>query len=940
MLEDSAVKLLLSDNHQSESRDIPEAIEVIDITQKSLYLNCSKDINPHIGTGTNLVYLVYTSGSTGRPKGVMLEHKNLVNLIKYDLNDTTIDCSKILQFHTIGFDASFHEIACVLLSGGELYLIDKELMTDVSDLFALVEKNKINTLFFPMSFLNMIFNEEHYVDIFPGCVEHIQTAGEQVVINNRFKRFLQENNVHLHNHYGPSETHVVTALTVEPRGEIPDLPSIGKPVLNTTIYILNKGGQIQPLGVPGELYIGGVQVGRGYLNRPELTAEKFLPVFNRSYKSYRSYISKKLYRTGDLARWLADGNIEFLGRIDTQLKIRGFRVEPGEIESQLMEIHYIKEVAVVGARDKKDEKILCAYLVSDKEINTDTLRSEISEIFPDYMIPAYFIQIDKMPLTPSGKVDRRALPEPELKQGGNYSEPTSEIEKKLAAIWSEVLGRDVLPGALRIGIDDNFFNLGGHSLTATLMTSKIHKEFNVKISLAEIFKTPYIRELAKYIEGAEKEDYSPIGPAEEKEYYDPSFHQKRLWIIYKLDKKNISYHMPVRLQLDHELDEEAVKKTLYRIIARHESLRTCFKEKDGIPYQLIESTASVEIPYRVIDISSMEPQEKGKKRERIFKEVGETSFDFSRAPLFRAAAIKLDETHYDLLFTMHHIISDGWSMEILEREFTQLYDGYRFGKEVKSMPLPLQYKDFTEWQNNRINDPGFKKEAFHFWQQKLAEGVPALQLPVDFNKNRNDSTGAAYIYQVPGEIKNKLKKLAETNNTSLSVVMFVIYNILLAHISNQEDIVCSLISAGRDHLSLHHIVGYFTNSILVKIHVDPDEDFDDLLHRVHNDVLKTLQYQAYPLELVLDEMNMSFPDITVSFNMLNIPGSSFDKEMNIHDSYHLEKLQGVKFDLEVFVTEYKNHIGLQWDYRKSIFKPGTIESIAHLYLKLLEELSG
>ena len=255
------------------------------------------------------------------------------------------------------------------------------------------------------------------------------------------------------------------------------------------------------------------------------------------------------------------------------------------------------------------------------------------------------------------------------------------------------------------------------------------------------------------------------------------------------------------------------------------------------------------------------------------------------------------------------------------------------------MPLPLQYKDFTEWQNSRINDPGFKQEAFHFWQQKLGEGVPTLQLPVDFNKNKSDSTGVVYMQQVPKEIKAKLKKLAEANNTTLSMVLFTIYNILLAHISNQEDILCSLISADRDHVSQHHIVGYFTHSLLVKTRVNPEEDFDDLLHRVHTDVMQTIRFQNYPLELVLDELGISYPDVRAAFNMLNIPGSAAGAGMNIYDSHHQDKPQGVKFDLEVFVIESHRSIGLQWHYRKALFNPGTIESIAHLYLELLDELS-
>ncbi|MCU0289540.1 MAG: AMP-binding protein, partial [Acidobacteria bacterium] len=373
---------------------------------------------PAVNHPRDLLYLIYTSGSTGMPKGVMVEHRNLVNLFKFQFKYTNMDCSRILQFATISFDASFHEIFSAFLSGGRLFLVDKDTRADIPGLLGLIERNRIRTVFMPISFLEVIFKDDEYIKLVPGSLRHIQTAGEQVVIGAHFKDFLKSRKVFLHNHYGPSETHVVTVLTIAPGEDIVEFPTIGKPVMNTGIYIVDKWGNLMPVGVPGELLISGVQVGRGYLNRPELTAERFdqdlWDVFDdqdergvlRMYFQHSAFdISRiqhsNLYHTGDLARFLPDGNIEFLGRIDHQVKIRGFRVEPGEIESRLAGYPGIKQAVVLVREEGGRDRYICAYIVSVREIGAAELRDYLLKELPDYMVPSYFVQLEKMPLTVS-----------------------------------------------------------------------------------------------------------------------------------------------------------------------------------------------------------------------------------------------------------------------------------------------------------------------------------------------------------------------------------------------------------------------------------------------------------------------------------------------------------------------------------------------------------
>jgi len=489
MLKDSASKILVTT--KDLSKKIAFANEIIFLADAINRAPTPPHLRLSSAPATSLAYVIYTSGSTGKPKGVLLEHINLVNLLIWNFTHSDMDFSSVLQFATICFDASFHEIFAALLSAGKLCLIHERTRTDIPGLFNVIRNYMIRTLFLPMAVLKIIFTEEDYIKTFPACVGHIQTAGEQVVINDRLRNFLKENKVVLHNHYGPSETHVVTAFTLAP-GDIPALPPIGKPVSNTTIYILDRWDNIQPVGVPGELYIGGIQVGRGYLNRPELTAERFRAPLNRSYKSYMSYI---LYRTGDLARWRPEGNIDFLGRVDFQVKIRGIRIEPGEIENRLLMKEEINNVVVLVKETPAGDKYLCAYIVSDSELKTPELKAYLSTDLPDYMIPSYFIRVERIPLTPNGKIDRNSLPNPELKANETYTAPRNRVEELLEDIWCQLLG--VKKGV--IGIDRNFFELGGHSLKASIMAAKIYETFGATVSLAEIFKTPTIRAIAALI---------------------------------------------------------------------------------------------------------------------------------------------------------------------------------------------------------------------------------------------------------------------------------------------------------------------------------------------------------------------------------------------------------------------------------------------------------
>jgi len=483
MVVDSNMLLLLTDSELP--RTISENVECLDVGQIDFTGVPAQDLNNENGS-FDLLYVLYTSGSTGIPKGVMMNHQNLVNLMDHHINGTNIDTSSVLQFTTLTFDPSFAEIFSALLTGGKLHLIEEEVSRDFSKLLMYMKSHEVRSIFMPSSVLNQMFNSKEYLEQVPTTLRNIVTAGEQVVVGELFKKYLKDNHVYLHNHYGPAETHVVTSCTISPFNSIPCRPSIGKPIQNTQIYILDEGMHEQPINVPGEIYIGGDQLGNGYLSNPKLTSERFID---------NPFLSgDKLYRTGDLARWVSSGNIEFLGRVDNQIKLNGVRIEPGEIESHLNSMDSIVEsVAIV--REIRGDKALIAYYVSKEEITAAEFRAYLIDRLPLSMIPNYFIHLSEMPLTATGKLYRKALPVPEIKKEVDYIAPSNQTEKCLATIWSEILNLD----ENQVSTNRSFFELGGQSLKAIRMVNSIFKVFSVEISLKEIFVKQTIRCIANYI---------------------------------------------------------------------------------------------------------------------------------------------------------------------------------------------------------------------------------------------------------------------------------------------------------------------------------------------------------------------------------------------------------------------------------------------------------
>ncbi|NIM13670.1 MAG: AMP-binding protein [Candidatus Aminicenantes bacterium] len=894
----------------------------------------------------DLLYLISTSGSTGKPKSVMLEHRNLANLLHFQYANTGIDFTRVLQFASIGFDVSAQEIFSTLLVGGELYLITNNMKSDVQQLLDYIDHYNIEVLFLPPAFVRFIFSEPQYIAAFPRCVRHIITAGEKLIATEPFRKYLQENRVVLHNHYGPAETHVVTAFTMQPTDSIAEEPSIGFPISNTCIYILGENRNPKPVGAVGELYIGGANVGRGYLNKPELTAEKF----DHDLWDYQDYHDKKnksflggpggrffkkallaaggkLYKTGDLARWLPDGILEFIGRVDYQVKIRGFRIEPGEVERTLLKINAVKEAVVLDRTDATGDRYLCAYIVSDGELDTADFRDNLSLSLPDYMIPAYFIKIDKIPLNPNGKIDKRALPMPNVQADVEYIAPEGEIQCQLAAIWSDVLSIE----QRAISADHDFFEMGGHSLKATILISRIHKAFNVKITLGEMFEHPTIQGLANYIAAAVKEVHKTIEPAEILPYYPLSSSQKRMYIINQLETESINYNMPSVMKVDGHLEPERFEGAFKKLMERQESLRTQFVTVAGEPVQKIVSMEELDFK---IAYKDYQDQPAG-TIDRLVKEFVRP-FDLGQAPLLRIQIIKTAEIKYFLMMDIHHIIGDGVSVVILINEFTRLYNG-----DVLP-PLRIQYKDYAVWQQKWV-ESGELKQQEAYWLEHLDGDITPLNLPLDYPRPGMMSFEGRWLnFEIGAELTEKLKKLAEQHDATLYMVLLAAYVVLLHKHTGQETIIVGSAAAGRSHADLENIIGVFLNNLVMKNNLASHITFIQLLQEVRENALRAYENQDYQFEELVEKLNLKrdYSRHPVFDTMLNYQSLDIAREIKLGgltlSPYKMENT-AVKFDLKINATEIHGELHCTLDYSTRLFNPETMESFIENFIDILHK---
>ncbi|UCD34813.1 MAG: amino acid adenylation domain-containing protein [Nitrospiraceae bacterium] len=906
----------------------------------------SKENPAHYASPDSMAYVIYTSGSTGRPKGVVIEHGSVACftgavILQYGI----VPADRVLQFASISFDASVEEIYPCLASGATLVLRTDDMLTSVHDFLKKCAEWELTVLDLPTAYWHeLVLGLETDKLTIPDSVRVMIIGGEKALP----ERLLQWRRrvgakVRLVNTYGPTEATVaatlcdLTSMNTENvlYGNVP----IGRPMPHMKAHIFDPFLQPVPIGASGELYIGGAGVARGYLKRPELTVEKFIP------DPFDGNTHGRLYKTGDLVRYLPDGNIEFLGRLDHQVKIRGYRIEPGEIESVLRQHSCVKETVVLAGENHRSYRELIAYIVPDKGsgISAGELRSHLSRHLPEYMIPTIFVVLDALPMTPSGKVDRRALHEHDRERPDcehDFVEPRTPAEELVGGIWSNVLGLKA------VGIHDNFFELGGHSLMATQVISRVRTAFQVEIPLRRLFETPTVEGLAEAVSEAlsakQRQSAPPIVAVAREGRLPLSFAQERLWFLGQLDPHSAAYNIPLVLRLTGQLNVTAMEKGLGEILRRHEVLRTTFITENDQPSQRI-GPAGAFLLWQV-DLSEMPEEQREAEVLRLANEEATRPFDLEKGPLLKAALLRLSGQEHVLLLTVHHIVSDGWSTGIIYRELSALYEAFSQGMPSPLPELPIQYADFAIWQRQWLQGDILETQLA-YWKKQLTGNLPILELPTDHVRPAvRTFRGDIHTLQFPQDLKGAIQKLSHEEGMTLFMVLLAAFQCLLHRYTGQDDIIVGTPIANRNHEKIERLTGCFVNTLVMRTTLSGDPSFRELLKQVRTVSLDAYAHQDLPFEKLVEELRPArdlshTPLFQVMFALQNEPVPALRlTDLTLSPVEIGEKR--TKFDLEVSLWETEEGLSSALVYSTDLFDATTIERMACHYQRILSGVSG
>ncbi len=882
----------------------------------------------------NLAYVIYTSGSTGAPKGVLVEHRSVVNLgvllqrAVYDQWGGGPPPSVSMN-GPFTFDTSVKQLVR-LLAGSTLHVIPEEVRYDGEALAAYLGEHEVDVLDCTPAQLRLLLDAGMLEA--PGHPAAVLVAGE-AIDEGTWQRLGAAEGRSYHNLYGPTECTVDAALCAV-RGSSPT-PVIGRPGANVRLYVADPWLRPAPVGIPGELYVGGAGVARGYLGRPGLTAERFLPdPFGEEPRS-----GARLYRTGDRVRWLASGELEFLGRVDHQVKIRGFRIEPGEVEAALARSPLVGEAAVVAREDVPGELRLVGYVAGrgGEAPDVEALRAGLRAALPEYMVPSAIVVLDALPRTPHGKLDRAALPAPERRPGGEVGHvpPRTPVEASLAAIWEEVL--KVGP----VGAGDDFFALGGHSLHAARVASRIRAALGVEVPLRACFEARTLAELAGAVDAAmrgapgEPPPPPPLVPVPRDRDLPLSFAQQRLWYLDQLEPGSAAYTMATALRLRGELSHAALRRSLGDLVRRHEVLRTTFPAPGGKPVQRIAAPGPVPLPE--VDLRALEPAARGAELRRLARDEATRPFDLERGPLLRAVLARLGESDRAVLFTLHHVVSDGWSTAILVREVSRLYTARLEGREPGLPGLPVQYADFAVWQREWLRGETLERQLA-YWRERLAGAPPLLELPTDRPRPLVQSpAGASVPFELAPEVVRALRPLARHEGATPFMVLLASWTALLARYVGEEDVLVGTPVAGRGRVEVEGLIGFFVNTLVIRADLSGRPGFLALLGRVRARVLEAHARQDLPFERLIDALGVErsqahTPLFQAMLTLLDAPEGEVAPALA---GVEVEKLPAdgstAKFDLTLSLTDTGERLHGELSYRAELWDRATVERmLGHL----------
>ncbi len=887
---------------------------------------------PGVATPQNLAYVIYTSGSTGRPKGVEVTHRNAVHSTSARGRYYPAPVSGFLLLSSVAFDSSVAGLFGTLCRGGRLVLPPEGTVLEPRRLCHLILSREISHVLAVPSLYEAVL--EYMTPEQGRSLRTAIVAGEpcRKALVDWHRACLPQ--AELFNEYGPTETTVwstVYRCAAECRERVP----IGRPISNTRLYVLDERLEPVPIGVTGELYIGGAGITRGYRNQGALTAERFIP------DPYGAEPGGRLYKTGDRVRYLANGDLEFLGRSDHQVKIRGYRIEPGEIEAALMRQPKIKEAVVVAREDIPGDMRLVGYVVGEEPAPTvEGLRAHLKEGLPEYMMPAAFVFLESLPLTPNGKVDRKALPAPEVgsQLAHRYVAPQTPTEEILAGIWAEVLGVE------RVGIYDTFFELGGHSLLATQVVARVLDVLDVDLPLTSLFESPTIASLAAVIAELKETktlcNLAPLVRISREGEVPLSFAQQRLWFLAQLDETAPTYHVAGAVRLQGPLQLEVLERSVNEIVCRHEVLRTTFPSVEGRARQVVAPALMVSIP--LLDLTHLPRERLDVEMRRALEEEAQRPFDLDHGPLLRLSLLSLDAEEHVLGVVMHHIIADGWSIGVLIREFVALYESFRAGRPSPLSEMPIQYADYAMWQRGWLQGEALERQLA-YWKGRL-DGAPAvLELPTDRPRPAVQShRGAAYRFTVSHGITEQLKALSRQEGATLFMVLLAAFQVLLSRYSGQRDICVGTPIANRTRVELEGLIGFFVNTLVLRTDLSGNPPFTELMRRVREVCLGAQAHQDLPFERLVEELapvrDMSYgPLFQVMFALQNAPEAVLEIQDLKITPIHVD-VRSAKFALTLDITEKRDGLDASLIYSTDLFDELSIARLAGHYGVLLESI--
>ena len=875
-----------------------------------------------------LAYIIYTSGSTGRPKGVAVTHRSLVTSLHARLQYYPDPVSRFLLTFSLAFDGSVTGMFWTLLQGGELIIPSETVHRDPTELAALIEHHRVSHVVWVPSLYHAMLGEALSTQL--ESLRIVITAGESLPLELVRRHYQLLPHATLYNEYGPTEATVWCSVYQTTREEAGARVPIGKPIAHMQLYVLDAGLQPMPIDVPGELYIGGECLARGYVNQPQLTQERFLA------NPYAA--GTRLYRTGDLARYRADGNVEFLGRRDQQVKLRGYRIELGEIEYVLSNFPGVHHAAVLLRQDKPEQYRLVGYVAGESSLRErlEQVRSYLAARLPHYMVPSAMLCLDTMPLGAAGKVNRHALPAPEhtAGQAAPRLAPRNQVEESLAELWKSLLE---VP---EVGIHDHFFGQGGHSLLATQLVSRIRELFDVEVSLPTLFERPTIAALAEEVMRLRQRERQasampPIVPVPRDQPLPLSYSQQRMWLLYRLAPESTAYNMPFASRQMGRLNKTALRRTIDAICSRHEAFRTTFVMREEGPVQVIKPFRP---PHWVeVDLQHLPREERRQQAARLVEQEANQRFDLESGPLARFLLIAVEPEDHVLVLTMHHIIGDQWSFGIIGYEFAFFYNAFCRGEVPLAKPIPLQYADYAVWQRRCLTDDRLGAQS-DYWQKKLA-GLSKLSLPTDYVRPAMQTfNGAHRMLELPASLIERLKQFSAEHNATVFMTLLACFQILLHRYSGQVDVAVGSPIANRTQSAVESIIGSFVNTLVLRTDLSGDPTFIELMTRVRETALEAYANQDFPFDKLVETMHSardhsSAPLVQVLFNVPNAP----IREINV------QGLSWVPFEVETQASQFDLSLTIETEFSRKayltfntdLFEPQTAERMLAQYKTLL-----